>query len=108
MRSVTLVALLSLAQSSRGNYIPGYRPTSYAVNEEIDALVDHVSSPLTQVPYDYHSLGFCETPSSFVKKRSSSLGTKLQGGAVQLTHYLFESKKVQACEKLCAKLVSSN
>ena len=75
---------------------------------QIDALVDHVSSPLTQVPYDYHSLGFCETPSSFVKKRSSSLGTKLQGGAVQLTHYLFESKKVQACEKLCAKLVSSN
>lgn len=40
MRSVTLVALLSLAQSSRGNYIPGYRPTSYAVNEEVSVSFD--------------------------------------------------------------------
>ena len=102
---VTLTHSLKLTQSI--THTRDHTHTTQFKHKQINAYVDLVSSPFTQVPYSYHDLGFCPPPTSFINKRTSSLGSKLQGGGISLTHYTFEGKGVEACQVLCAKSLSA-
>jgi len=79
------------------------------MNQEINAYADLIESSKTQVPYDYYSMGYCKPGASFLKQRkSSNLGSKLQGGGSSLLHYTFEAKHIEACQKLCLKTLSKD
>lgn len=41
-------------------YLPGIAPREYADGERVDVRVHKLSSPKTQLPYDYYSLPFCK------------------------------------------------
>ena len=52
-------------------------------------------------------MGYCKPGASFLKQRkSSNLGSKLQGGGSTLLHYTFEAKHIEACQKLCLKTLN--
>lgn len=41
-------------------YLPGVAPREYGDGERVEIKVLKLSSPKTQLPYDYYSLPFCK------------------------------------------------
>ena len=79
-------AVLALAvRPSEGFYLPGVAPHQYLPGERVEVKVNKLSSTVTQLPYDYYKLGFCQ-PKELTYK-VENLGEVLHGSKIQSSPY---------------------
>merc|ERR1711988_1103862 len=78
-------ALLLLLAGADAFYLPGVAPREYADGDKVDIKVHKLSSPKTQLPYDYYSLPFCKPEE--VSRQAENLGEVMSGAIIQNSPY---------------------
>ena len=79
------VLALAAVRPSEGFYLPGVSPHQYLPGERVEVKVNKLSSTVTQLPYDYYKLGFCQ-PKELTYK-VENLGEVLHGSKIQSSPY---------------------
>jgi len=81
----TLHCLVLLLASAEAFYLPGVSPRQYADGEKVEIKVHKLSSPKTQLPYDYYSLPFCKPDE--MTRSAENLGEVMSGAIIQNSPY---------------------
>ena len=90
MRAAALAAALCVA-GTHAFYLPGVAPKQYLDGDKVEVKVNKLSSAVTQLPYNYYSLPFCQPPE--MKNAVENLGEVLHGSVIQNSPYeLFMGK----------------
>ena len=81
-----------------GSYLPGTVQNKFYKDNKIDLYVEKVDSSLTQLPYDYYYLGYCnakdlEGKNSQEVEKDENIGQELAGDILKNSHYKIEMKK---------------
>ena len=86
-----LLGLLLVVTPAFSFYLPGVAPKEYLENEKVEVKVNKLSSPVTQLPYDYYNLAFCKPKD--LRNSVENLGEVLHGSVIQNSPYeLFMQK----------------
>ena len=86
--------LLLLAAAAEAFYLPGVAPREYADGDKVEIKVHKLSSPKTQLPYDYYSLPFCKPEE--ISRQAENLGEVMSGAIIQNSPYELYMGKVGA------------
>lgn len=95
-RVAFIFVTLSLADAF---YLPGVSPREYAEGEAIEMKVNKLDSVVTQLPYDYYSLPFCQPES--ITLAAENLGEILAGDKIETSAYKLNMNEVVNCKILC-------
>ena len=79
------LSLVLLVSAANAFYLPGVAPRQYADGERVEVKVHKLSSPKTQLPYDYYSLPFCKPEE--VTRQAENLGEVMSGAIIQNSPY---------------------
>lgn len=82
-------------------YLPGVAPREYADGEMVELKVNKLDSTVTQLPYDFYSLPFCQPDR--VEEAAENLGEVLSGDRIENSAYIIITKMSRECEILCWK-----
>merc|ERR1719217_952929 len=80
-----VLSVALLAASASAFYLPGVAPREYADGDKVDIKVHKLSSPKTQLPYDYYSLPFCKPEE--ISRQAENLGEVISGAIIQNSPY---------------------
>merc|ERR1719217_1397850 len=80
-----VLSVALLAASASAFYLPGVAPREYADGDKVDIKVHKLSSPKTQLPYDYYSLPFCKPEE--ISRQAENLGEVMAGAIIQNSPY---------------------
>ena len=80
-----LLHLLLAFSSAVAFYLPGVAPREYADGDRVEIKVHKLSSPKTQLPYDYYSLPFCRPEE--LTRAAENLGEVMSGAIIQNSPY---------------------
>jgi len=80
-----LPTLCLLVAAADAFYLPGVAPREYADGDKVDIKVHKLSSPKTQLPYDYYSLPFCKPDE--ISRQAENLGEVMSGAIIQNSPY---------------------
>jgi transmembrane 9 superfamily protein 2/4 len=67
-------------------YLPGVAPRDYRRGEQVEIKVNKLDSVVTQVPFDYYSLPFCQPGK--IEEAAENLGEILSGDKIENSDYL--------------------
>jgi len=95
----SLAGVLILS-STNAYYVPGIKPETFKMGEEVPLKVNSITSIHTQMPKDYYRLPFCE-PDGGPKMASENLGEFLTGNKIQTSPYTINMKKDVFCNVVC-------
>jgi len=87
-------------------FLPGVVPRVYDAAEEISLKTLKMTSPHTQMPFDYYYLGFCQPEN--IKRVSESLGELLTGDIIHNTPYKISKNSQSKCKVLCSKTLDES
>ncbi|KAL7747002.1 Transmembrane 9 superfamily member 2 [Sorochytrium milnesiophthora] len=107
-RTSPLAALLLLlvwlaASSCHAFYLPGVAPVNYNEGDQVELVVNALTSPASAVPYDYYDdrLHFCK-PENGPERKPESLGSILYGDRLYTSPFKINMLKSASCNVLCA------
>ena len=86
-------SLLFFVAGASGFYLPGVAPREYADGDKVEIKVHKLSSPKTQLPYDYYSLPFCKPDE--ISRQAENLGEVMSGAIIQNSPYELYMGKVR-------------
>ncbi|CAA7409429.1 unnamed protein product [Spirodela intermedia] len=91
LRVWAALSLLTVLQSGGGHgfYLPGSYPQRHKVGESFYAKVNSITSVVTEVPYGYYSLPFCQ-PEDGIYDKAGNLGELLMGDRIENSPYRFQ------------------
>lgn len=81
-------------------YVPGVAPVEFKKGSLVEVKAVKMTSSLTQLPYDYYTLKFCEPAEGTVYK-AENLGEILRGDRIVNTPYKIFMDKNIACQFNC-------
>lgn len=98
---VSLAHLLVLyGGKSDAFYVPGVAPVEFQKGSPVEIKAVKMTSSMTQLPYDYYSLAFCQPPQGTVYK-AENLGEILRGDRIVNTPFDIRVGENIACKTLC-------
>jgi len=99
MATQQFILLIVLSSLTTAFYVPGNAPQEFQKGEGIEIKAVKMTSALTQVPYDYYALAFCEPE----KKEyvPENLGEVLRGDRIVNTPYKINMTLEKGCTVLC-------
>ncbi|XP_019056357.1 PREDICTED: transmembrane 9 superfamily member 11 [Tarenaya hassleriana] len=86
---IWVLAMVFIAQSAYGFYLPGSYPHKYKVGDPLNVKVNSLTSIETEMPFSYYSLPFCQPPDG-VKDSAENLGELLMGDRIENSPYKFK------------------
>jgi len=101
---VTWLMILPLSQCF--HYMPGIKPHSFKVDEEVIMKVNAMTSIHTQIPKGYYELPFCK-PSDGAKMASENLGEFLTGNKIMSSPYQINMLRDNFCTVLCQSKIDT-
>jgi len=103
VRLSLLAGLLSLSSAS-AFYLPGVAPREYKDGELVELKVNKLTSTVTQLPYEYYSLPFCQP--AVMATVAENLGEVLRGDKIMNSDYVLKMGVEESCKILCRKKLS--
>mmetsp|Transcript_1335 Transcript_1335/g.3985 ORF Transcript_1335/g.3985 Transcript_1335/m.3985 type:complete len:711 (+) Transcript_1335:270-2402(+) len=95
-------AACSLLPSAHAYYLPGTYPREFLQGQHIQADVNSLVSPETELPFDYYSLPFCAPPEGIRSSVGSiNPGTILMGSRIENSPYNFTVKVDEKTKLVC-------
>lgn len=88
-----------------GFYVPGVAPVEFTKGSPVEVRAVKMTSSLTQLPYDYYSLKFCQPKNGTVYK-TENLGEILRGDRIVNTPYDVHMDQNILCQLLCNSISS--
>ena len=99
---LTVCLVILNGQRCASFYVPGVAPVEFSPDDPVEVKAVKMTSSLTQLPYDYYSLEFCEPEGGAIYK-TENLGEILRGDRIVNTPYEVFMKKSIGCNYLCNK-----
>ncbi len=78
--------VLISAVAVSGFYLPGVAPRDYAEQELVEMKVNKLDSTVTQLPYDFYSLPFCQPDN--IEASAENLGEVMSGDRIENSAYI--------------------
>ena len=97
--------LFLLNGSSEAFYIPGVAPVEFHQGSPVDIKAVKMTSSMTQLPYDYYALNFCQPKGGTVYK-TENLGEILRGDRIVNTPFDVKMRVDEPCKMLCNSVSS--
>eukprot|EP00656_Telonema_subtile_P013826 TRINITY_DN17029_c0_g1_i1.p1 TRINITY_DN17029_c0_g1~~TRINITY_DN17029_c0_g1_i1.p1 ORF type:complete len:658 (-),score=115.24 TRINITY_DN17029_c0_g1_i1:228-2201(-) len=98
----TLAFLSLLPHALAGFYaLPGVAPKSFEDGDHVDLDVARLDSVITQLPYPYYSLPYCQPETREFTEQH--LGASLRGDRIEASSYELTYGLDQACRILCSR-----
>jgi len=95
-----LLAVLALLPCAFAGYaLPGVAPHNFADGEVVDLQVARIDSVITQMPFPYYTLPFCQPETR--EFATQHMGASLRGDRIEASAYELSFEKDEACKLLC-------
>ena len=98
---IGLLGLSTLIPFTQGSYLPGTNPKSYKKDEKIKLFVNNLESSLTQLPFEYYYLNFCQPDK--INQEGENLAEHLAGELIENTPYELYMQQNVYCKQLCTQ-----
>jgi transmembrane 9 superfamily protein 2/4 len=97
-----LAVACSLLLGASAYYLPGTYPREFSYGQHVQADVNSLISPETELPFDYYSLPFCWPPEGIRSSLGSiNPGTILMGSRIENSPYNFTMKVDEKTKTVC-------
>jgi len=96
---MSLLKVIFLTAGASAFYIPGIAPQDFQEGETVNLKVNKLDSVITQLPYDYYSLPFCQPAK--IEGVPENLGEILTGDRIENSDYELLAKLATTCNILC-------
>lgn len=103
--SLHFLLLMIVCKSSMGFYVPGVAPVEFTKGSPVEVRAVKMTSSLTQLPYDYYSVKFCQPKNGTIYK-TENLGEILRGDRIVNTAYDIHMEQNIPCKLLCNSISS--